>query len=144
MRFWLRTLTVWLLALALPVQAIAVAGMAHCGPSHQRMHVVQADAQAHSHAGHEKAAGGGEHHHHHDAAATATTVHDLAQADNITDLGAYKCSACASCCAGFALPSAMPKLVAPEFVPTVFAAVELRVDRFAADGLERPPRIDLA
>jgi len=144
MRLRFMFLMVWLVALALPVQAIASATMAHCGQSHQRMHTAQADSHRQVSPGHDHVGHDGASQHQHDAAEAAASGHDVAQADNFTDLGTYKCSACASCCSVCALLSTMPQLAAPEFMPAVFAAVVLAVDPFAADGLERPPRIDLA
>ena len=96
MRLRLMFLMVWLVALALPVQAVASATMAHCGQSHQRMHTAQADSHRqvspghHDHVGHDGAS-----QHRHDAAKVAPSGHDVAQAENFTDLGTYKCSACA-------------------------------------------------
>ena len=150
MGHWLRFVIVWLVALALPVQGIAGATMAHCGPTHARMHTAQADAGPHAAAGH--------HHGLHDAAAPhhlgaaaadpvdhgAASHHAAAQTDKFTELGQYNCSACASCCSVCALLSTFAPLLAPEFAPTVFVAVVPRVATFATDGPDRPPRLGVA
>jgi hypothetical protein len=132
MQRWLRLVLVWLIAVALPVQGMAGAAMAHCGQSHERMHAAQA---------------GG---HHHDAEGDAAAPHhhevttDAATPDQITDLGQYKCSSCASCCSAIALLASMPDVPTPALAPTVFATAVVGVDAFTSDGPDRPPRCDLA
>ncbi len=136
MRVWLKFVMACLLALALPAQGLANATMLHCGTSHQRMHTAQAVApQAADHAA-------GHHAHHSAAADRAEPAHqdDLVSPDKLTDLGQYKCSSCASCCASMALLSVMPQLVAPELGATAFAAVAPGIAAFATDGPDRPPR----
>ncbi len=151
MQVWLRLLVVWFIALALPVQGVASATMAHCGPRHQPMHMaagapgVPQAAQPHAadvaHAHHP--------HRPHDEGAAAHSTghpepapHAAAEPGKFTDLGTYKCSSCASCCAGTALTSAMPEVPDSEPAPTVFAeaTVTVTVDPFASDGPDRPPR----
>lgn len=125
----LKFLLVWLIALALPVQALASATMLHCGPSHQRVHAAQLGtapvAAHHDHAQHQ---------------AAGAPQHDAGQPAPLADLGKYKCSACAACGAVCALPSHMPVITAPEFGATVFLAVVPAVEAFAVDGPDRPPR----
>ena len=147
MQVWLRLLIVWFIAIALPVQGIAGATMAHCGSSHERMGAAMEAAQRH--ADHEA---GTAHHHDADAVdvadraghadqedhATATPV--KAQAGKLSDRAQYKCSSCASCCAGSALPSAMPRLPEAPAEPADFAEVMVTVVAFASDGPDRPPR----
>lgn len=140
MRFWLRLLIVWFIAIALPVQGIAGVTMVHCGSSHGRMGAAM-EATQHRHAAHDAVAA-----HHHDADETdlATRGHDTAQAKSqpgkLSDLAQYKCSSCASCCAGSALPSAMPRMPEPTVAPAVFVEEMVTVDAFASDGPDRPPR----
>ena len=128
MQVWYRLLVVWFIALALPVQGVASATMAHCGPGHQSMHpaagtpsVPQA-AQPHAadaaHAHHP--------HRHHDQGAAAQGAGHAepaspaaAQPGKFTDLAKYKCSSCASCCVGAALTGAMPRVPDSEPAPTV-------------------------
>lgn len=131
---WLKYVMACLLALALPAQGLANATMLHCGSSHQRMHTAQAAAPQASdlHQHHGAAAG-----HQHTA---EQAKHEPVSPDKLTDLGQYKCSSCASCCAGIALLSAMPQLEAPEVGATAFAAVAPGVAPFATSGPDRPPR----
>jgi len=141
MQVWLRLLIVWFVAVALPVQGMAGATMAHCGPSHERMGAAM-EASRHGQAAHETGAA----HHHDDTAASAgqadhaTVTQAKAQPRNLSDLGQFKCSSCASCCAGFALPAATPRLPESAPAPAVFAEEMVTVDTFASDGPDRPPR----
>jgi hypothetical protein len=145
MQVWLRLLIVWFIAIALPVQGMAGVSMAHCGPSHERMGAAM-EATQHRHADHDASAA---HHHDTDATDVATlTGHDTAtqakaQSGKLSDLAQYKCSSCASCCAGSALPSATPRLPQAKAAPTVFAEELVTVDAFASDGPDRPPRTHL-
>jgi hypothetical protein len=141
MHAWFRWVVACLLALALPAQGLANAAMLHCGSSHERMHTAQAASpQAAEHHQHHGAAP----EHPHGADHAEHTSHQPASPDKLTDLGQYKCSSCASCCAGIALPSTMPQLVAPELGATPFAAIAPGVAAFATDGPDRPPRSSLA
>lgn len=126
----LKFMLVWLIALALPVQALASATMLHCGPSHQRMHASQLGAAPEVSA----------HHDHAQHQNVSATQHDVKQTAPLADLGKYKCSACAACGSGCALPSSMPVIKAPESGTTVFVVVVPAVEAFAVDGPDRPPR----
>ncbi|MEQ1685745.1 MAG: hypothetical protein ABL916_19030 [Burkholderiaceae bacterium] len=126
----LKFLLVWLIALALPVQALASATMLHCGPSHQRMHALQMGVEQQAAA----------HHHHAQHQAASEPHRDKGQSAPLADLGKYKCSACAACGSGCALPSCMLVIATPEFGATVFVAVVPAVEAFAVDGPDRPPR----
>lgn len=152
MRVWLKFVMACLLALALPAQGLTNATMLHCGSSHQRMHNAQ-PAPVAEHQAHQAA---GSHHPHgadhavdHITDHTAPADHGTASPDTpetpdkVTDLGQYKCSACASCCAGLALLSSMPRVGAPERGTTVFLTVMPTVGAFATDGPDRPPRTSL-
>jgi hypothetical protein len=145
MRVLVRALLVWLLVLAVPAQGIAAATMAFCGPGH---HGSGSTAQMHAaapadHAHHGGAAETGHEHHQaasapdEEASATALTAKDA-------DPSKHKCSACASCCSVGAILSSVQAVPALDFTPTVFSAVVLSVDTFAADGPDRPPRLVLA
>lgn len=145
MQPWLRLLIVWFIAIALPVQGMAGVTMAHCGSSHERMGGATETTQ-HRHADHDASAA--DHH-------GAVLANDVNQADHSTagkvgaqpgklsDLAQYKCSSCASCCAGSALPSAAPHMPEPTAAPAVFAEEVVTVDAFASDGPDRPPRTHL-
>ncbi|MFT3957036.1 MAG: hypothetical protein QM722_22450 [Piscinibacter sp.] len=145
MRVWLRLLTVWFIAIALPVQGIAGVTMAHCGASHERM-ATAVDAAGPLHDEHHDTAA-----HHHDAdLGHDAGMHDHAEATpakaksaGSSDLGQYKCSSCAACCAGAALPAATPRLPQAPGAATLFADAVVTVDAFTSDGPERPPRIHL-
>ena len=149
MRSSLRFLIVWLLALALPMQAFASATMLHCGPSHERMQAPHTGAgmqAAHDHGP------GASPRHHDDEATSVAGSHEqalpagdgAAQPGKRADLGKYKCSACASCCSMGALLSPVLAVPAASVAPTEFFALVPSVDAFAADGPDRPPRIILA
>lgn len=126
----LKFLLVCLIALALPVQAVASATMLHCGPSHQRMHALQMGVVSHASV----------HHDHAQHSATSASQHGAGNTAPLADLGKYKCSACAACGSGCALIGHMPLIPAPEFGATVFVTVVPAVEVFAVDGPDRPPR----
>lgn len=132
MRVWLKLLVVWFVAIALPLQGVAGVTMAHCGSSHERMGA-PADASPHGHADHGAGAA-----HHHDAADTAQS-----EPGPWSDLAQHKCSSCAACCAGTALPPAAPGLPQLTAAPVVFTEDVLTVDAFASGGPDRPPRTPL-
>jgi hypothetical protein len=147
MRVWLKFVVVWLVAVALPVQAVTSATMLHCGSSHQRMQMTQATPG--------QDASGGEHHgtdptgshQHHDTVTTAELDRpavadaDSTPSDQLTDLAKVKCSACASCCSVSAIPGTMPRVQAPEVSSAAIVADAPTVEAFSPDGPERPPRI---
>jgi len=141
MQVWLRLLIVWLIGLALPVQGMAGVTLVHCGPGHERMATALMAEHDHPSA-HEAAAA-----HRHDAAMVeaADAVDRVAtpsgaQQGKFTKLAKYKCSSCASCCAGAALPSVMPRVPELASAPAVFAEAGVTVDAFASEGPDRPPR----
>ena len=136
-----RSALLWLLLLALPLQVFAAASMVHCGASHHRMMQAASpavgDAQGHAmHAHHHEMAtvdpmhsnGAG------DAEHGASSVHDLDK------LSKFKCSACAACCTGAAMPTAAL------FIPLLPTATKMAVFVFGphvdflSGGLDRPPR----
>ena len=141
----IRTLLIWSLVLAVSAQGAAAATMKFCGPNH---HASGAAAPLQRAAAAEHA--------HHDGAVAAEHEHPQAevQADKgsagsaasakASEASQHKCSACASCCSVGAILSSVLAVPAPVVTPTVFSAVVPRVDTFAADGPDRPPRIGLA
>ena len=145
MGLFIRTLLIWSLVLAVSAQGAAAATMAFCGPDHHRG---GAAAQLQLAAPVE--------HPHHDGAVAPDHEHPQAEAQadpgsagsgvsaKASDASQHKCSACASCCSVGAILSSVLAVPAPVFTPTVFSAVVPRVDTFAADGPDRPPRIVLA
>ena len=146
----IRTLLVWLLALAVPAQGATAATMALCGPIHQGQRSSVASVDHHLHGRHQpvqhqhgqadRSAGadGGRATSAVDGAAPSGPAQPSPHTDN------HKCSACAVCCTVTALPSALPTLPAVEPSTARFAAVVIAVEAFAADGPERPPRPLLA
>lgn len=130
-----RTALMWLLLLALPLQGFAAATMLNCGPNHHRMlaAATAGSTRVHAHAAvdhHEMAKVGG--------GSDLSSVHHL---DKVTK---FKCSACAACCLGAALPTAAIAIV---FIPpaaTLAVFVSASHVDFLSGGLDRPPRLLLA
>ena len=138
----LRTVLLWLMAIALPVQGMAASAMLVCGPSHERM-TQSVGSEAHE-AVHAIA--------HHQAAAnpagpTADAHHAVDTDDTgadasgkFTDLGKYKCSACAACCSMLALPAGVAWLGEPGLVNAIPGAPAAAAPSYLTEGIERPPR----
>jgi hypothetical protein len=128
MRLSLRPLLIWLMVLAVPIQAIAAASMQHCGAVHRLMQSQSTAAVAPDH---------------HDLA-HAATPHLHADAD--TSPGAtpasddFTCSACASCCCALALPSSLAPLPPPPIEAHAAALAASGLVSFMSGGIDRPPR----
>jgi len=128
----------WLLALALPVQGVSAATMLACGLGHHDHAASEASLHSHSNAvAHEHVSVASSH----DGRANTGTP------PGKTDLGkaaGHKCSACASCCLGAAVPSEVISFDAIQ-LPEVFASFVVRtLPAYLTEGLERPPRTFLA
>lgn len=144
----IRTLFIWLLVLAVPVQGAAAATMAFCGPGHHggvsTGQTLETPVASHLHA---DSAAASEHQH---AQAVALSDDDTAAATDSEASAAFghasghKCSACAACCSLGAILNSVLAVPAPVFGPTVFSTVVPSVDAFAAEGPDRPPRHVLA
>lgn len=136
---WLRRLFVWLVVLALPAQGMAGVARLHCASAPGAAAVVAAGAHAgagaHRH-GHDRAGHG--HHHHGDTAVAAAPADDGGASPAPTV--AHKCSACAACTVGAALPPARTVVPQPEPEPPTLRAAPLPAISFIASGPERPPR----
>jgi hypothetical protein len=147
MKWWVRTLLIWSLVLAVPAQVAAAATMAFCGPNHHGGAVAvstqQGEPAVHAHHGGD-ASEAHEHHQHSPNAEEEVHSSSTSSSPDPVSHGKHKCSACASCCSIGAIPSAALAVPKADFSPTVFSAVVPTVDRFAADGPDRPPRIVLA
>ncbi len=126
-----KTVLLWLLLFAIPLQGFATSSMLFCEISHHHeVTTMQVSALEHDHDGHqhELSATVSDHGHHNDG-----FQHDMT-----------KCSACAACCVGAAIVSSLGNgfsLTPPESHPIPFSIV-----RFAGHipaGLERPPRLIL-
>ena len=147
----IRSLLVWLLVLAVPAHAAAVATMVFCGSKHPVL--AAASPAHHAAAGHHAHAGGvaGGHDHpalaqpapvaHTGAHAGAASVDSAGPAQPAATADAHKCSACGSCCSAGAILTTLPGLAEPECASTVFDAVVASVDAFTADLPDRPPRV---
>jgi len=161
MWIWFRSLSIWCIVLALPLQGLAAATMVHCGLSHARMvqdHAqahAQAHTQAHTQAHAQAHAGHGQSpeplrqadlsHHHTGAAGALGSGHGSpsGQPDIQGDapaLAKYQCSACAACCAGSAPPSLVSRIPVIPTPPVVFTSALVSVDALASDAPDRPPR----
>ncbi|WP_089398562.1 hypothetical protein [Noviherbaspirillum humi] len=134
----LKTLLLWLLMAALPLQGLAAVVKSACAPAeHATMIAANADA------GHRHAAGTA--HHHHDGAEASAhgAAHDTVKAAK-AEAPAHKhasCSACATCCVG-ALAPPTPSLTTPDHAGSelvVLSPPALAVAHLTA-GQERPPK----
>lgn len=140
----IRTLLMWLLMLAVSVQGASAATMAFCGPSHHGIgHASQAEEGVILEHEHQGDRAHGDHHH---AVEQGVDVSPSAMATphaKFVHADKHKCSACASCCAVVALPSATfelePPLLADQFLPLAPRSVTSVLPK----GLERPPRSSL-
>lgn len=161
MRSVMRVLVVWLVAMALPVQAFAAGAMLHCGPMHERMGAVGAAPVAQHDTTHRHSvaapAAGEPVHHAHGAPSPAelgapmpgpgpgdptagAPGHAGAEPTAATPLGDHQCSVCAACCVALALPATTATLPARP-VEALFAALTLPAPpSFVPSGLDRPPR----
>ena len=146
MRSSLRSLLIWLMALALPIQAVAAAGMLHCGAAHRLMQVGSASADALD--GHDRVHEAAPHQHVDADTGLDTEMSAGDPSDegpNYTALGDdYTCSACANCCSAVALPASMVRLPAPPIAAHAAALPATNIDSFMPSGIERPPRTFLA
>ena len=137
----------WLLLIALPLQGFAAATMVHCGPNHHRM--LTTAIGEHGAAGGHMASAAHAHPHemvhadHHPTATPSGAGNDAPSVQELDKLMKFKCSACAACCMGAALPTAaltfepFPPLMTPDsFVPATHVG-------FVTDGPDRPPRFSL-
>ncbi len=143
----LRGLIAWVLALCLPLQALAAAGALPCHSSMEGSPLRHIATQA-TEVGPAHAAAAGRHAHHaHGAAGVvdADGADPAAQAASHAaeapgDGGAQACAACAGCCLAMALPAhatAWLGAVVSDDAPTM---APWPVYRDEVDRLDRPPR----
>lgn len=127
-----RIALVWILTMVIPVYGMASVSMLLCSPAGRiappasaahdgSMHGSHAQAEQPAHHGNDQAA----------ADETATVPHHAGQ----------KCSACASCCSGAALPSAIVALTSPTHAGAEFPPPLAEVRELVMPGPERPPRV---
>lgn len=146
MRFSVRSLLIWLMVLAVPVQAIAASGMQHCGPAHQSM---QAGLTGASSADEHDQAHDAVPHEHAQAATNSDGEQNVGDVSDATLTAAtlgddYTCSACANCCSAVGLPSAVVRIAEAPIEAHASALPASAVVSFVPGGLDRPPRTFLA
>ncbi|MDQ9170067.1 hypothetical protein Q8A64_06530 [Oxalobacteraceae bacterium R-40] len=152
-----RTLLIWLIIAALPMQATAAVVKASCGSAHHPAqmqnsfagHAPAADVPHHEHASMDA------HHAHADQASVhgefaddVLSVNATADAQTSlhqTDQDHSTCSACAACCVGAVAPPPA-HLKAPDFSQFKTSGIgsSKLLTGFIPAGLERPPRFFLA
>ena len=146
MSFFCRAALAWLLMFSLPLQGYAAATMLNCGPNHHQMWAAAATATV-SH--HDSGEARHEHHHAHTTAddpapdASVDVSGDDASVHHLNKLSKFKCSACAACCVGAALPTSSLEFLS--FPPAIArdCLVPAAHVGFFTDGPDRPPRLPL-
>jgi hypothetical protein len=159
-----RTLLIWLIIAALPMQATAAVINASCGSAHHPAqmqsssfaHASATDAahDEHQHASHHGHSTMEANHAHADQASAhvefagdVSSFHELTNADassDQSDHGHSTCSACAACCVGaVAPPTAQVKMPAFSRFTTLNIDSSVLLTGFIPAGLERPPRFFL-
>ncbi len=148
MRSLLRSLFVWLMVLALPLQGLAGTAMQHCAKAAQQSeHRSTAEAvqfsdvpvQPHGVTGHDHGHGHG-HGHAQDPGTDFSSPAAAAPVAAHAADGDHHCSACAACCTAVGLPTWTSPLDALTATSTAPSLPRLAVDSFVPAGLDRPPR----
>jgi hypothetical protein len=141
MNRFLKTLLLWLLIAALPLQGLAAVIQSSCGPSHHALTRANAvvtvhhhDGIAHSHDGHDVAM---------QTSADDASANVQLSDDNSLSIKhkASSCSACAACCVGAAAPPSA-SIWAPVYSSSEFVLISPTplVAGFIPASLERPPK----
>lgn len=130
MRRLLKPFWIWILVLAMPVQALAASQWMPCGPGHAHAAMSAAAGQSAGpltlaqpmdalgvHQGH-----------------TQSTPSDGA------DMSQHQCSACAACCSALALPSHVPALDTSRMASAAQPALVSVAFVYITGGPDRPPR----
>lgn len=133
----LRIILMWVITLAVPVQAMAAASMIGCGPGH----MATMRGMEHSAASAYPTATLPHQHSEQTTHLHANAPGHSAQGhEGHTHSGKGACSACSSCCMSAAMPAQLLTLTTQAPVvfraPTTFCSVAA----FLTDGPERPPR----
>ena len=129
-----KTLLLWLLMAALPLQGFAAAMPSNCGSAHHGLAVTE----AHHHDGMTE--------HSHDGAGTHHSASDSAVKANHSPGASHEhqhssCSTCAACCVGAsAPPSSFPMTPAYGSSESFAISQAPLVAGFIPAGLERPPK----
>lgn len=148
MRCSFRLILLLLLMAVVPVRGAIGASMVLCGPGHSgETAPLGSDATQSHHGNHGPHAPAAEQAASPDADddAAKASAHDHAAKGSTTHHGTSMCSLCAGCCAGGSLfVSAALSLPVVEQRDGPFPPVQVRFERRAPDGLERPPHTFLA
>nr|WP_229509483.1 hypothetical protein [Massilia sp. CCM 8734] len=143
-----RTLLVWLMLLAIPLQGFAAASSAlcaaanaplasHVAASMEEGHCAELDSAAPDSAAPDSAAP--------DSAAPDSAAPDSAAPDSAAADSPAKCSNCAFCCVGMAIAPAFPAPgAAPPLASELIAYAAMHVTAHIPGGLERPPHSPIA
>lgn len=137
-----RWLVTCLLLVALPPEGVAATGMWACVPAHHQAGGWMSTAVSHAQPPQQHVQKTG--HHAHMAKSAGDEKHASAQhgsaASGAVDLLKGKCSQCAPCCSGAAMPAVA--LTAPCVQPAGMDLPLIRAHYASADivGLDRPPR----
>lgn len=137
MRLVVRSVLIWLMVLAMPVQGIAAARMQHCATTQRPMQAPSVSAPSmhqHQHANSRS--------HAHAFANEASAT--LSGNTHIQTAGDASCSACAACCSAIAFPAVTVQILAPPPERVLAPRLVLAGDSFVPSRLERPPRSVLA
>ena len=139
MPFFYRAALAWLLLFSLPLQGYAAATMLSCGPNHHQMWAAAAMASDPQHEHHDAPTTADDH----QAATSVDVGGDNASVHHLNKLSKFKCSACAACCVGAALPTSPLEFLS--FPPAVArdCSVPAAHVGFFTDGPDRPPRLPL-
>lgn len=127
-----------LLAIALPLQGVAAATMISCGTGHDHRLPPAAshDEDRIGAAGHDHASNMDADH--------SRVSHSHEGKGDLSKGSLHKCSACASCCIGAAVPSQATVFAAIKLTDQPAPLVARSVPAYVTEGLERPPRAFLA
>jgi len=138
----LKTLLLWLLITALPLQGFAAVVQASCGPAHHDGPAISTVSNQYHHDS-EMALN-------HDAAATHHSMSELpATSDHLSASPKHQgsaCSACAACCVGAVALISPPSIFIPTHTSSELVVISPSplVTGFIPAGLERPPKHILA
>lgn len=139
----LKTLLLWLLIAALPLQGLAAVIQASCGPAHHDGSKISALTNQYHHDS-EMAP---DHHgaaatHHYASELPATSDHTSAPEKHQSSV----CSACAACCVGAVALISPPSIFIPAHTSSELVVISTSplVTGFIPAGLERPPKHILA
>lgn len=135
-----RLAVTFLLAIALPMQGMAATTMISCGSGPHPHGQAQTDSPEH----HGDVAG---HWHSHAAEASSPVTevdHGHGGKSDLAKGTLHKCSACASCCTGVAVPSHTVAFDSVKLTDQFSPLAARSVPAYVSEGLERPPRAFLA